>query len=306
MTRQQTVIIIGGPTASGKSGLALSVAQKRNGMVINADSMQIYDGLAILTAQPDAKDKSLVPHRLYGCLAPDDLCSAARFRQFALEEIQHATDMGKLPIIVGGTGFYLNTLMEGLSPIPEIPANVRARLITLQGEIGTAGLFEMLQAADPETASRIDGANTQRVIRALEVLEHTGTPLSHWQDMPREAAPEHLQFITVTLIPPREALYARCDSRFDIMLEQGAVEEALEFKSRPYAQSPLNKALGYPELCDYIDGKISLDEARIEAQQSTRRYAKRQTTWFSNQLAPDLALQSAAEEDRLLELIPSA
>lgn len=299
----QTVVIIGGPTASGKSGLALSVALKKNGIVINADSMQIYDGLGILTAQPSRDDMAAAPHRLYACLAPDDICSAARFRRFALQEIEQAANETRLPVIVGGTGFYLNTLMEGLSPIPEIPANVRARLTALQQEIGTAGLFDMLRGQDPETASRIDGANTQRVIRALEVLEHTGKPLSRWQDAPREGAPRHLKFITASLIPPRDILYQRCDSRFDAMLEQGALEQVRDFKRLHPGDSPLNKALGYPELCDYIDGKISLDEARAAAQQSTRRYAKRQTTWFSNQMDADIRLESAGDAEKLLAII---
>ncbi len=293
---RQTVLVIAGPTASGKSGLALDVAGQHNGVIINADSMQVYDGLPLLTAQPSPDDLAKAPHRLYGVLHPNDGCSATRWRDMALAEMEKARLEGKLPILTGGTGFYLKTLMEGISPIPEVPLEIRERLSARQKEIGTSALHAELAKADPETAAKLDPFNSQRVIRAMEVLEHTGTGLSKWQAIPRDKPAAHLHFKLATLLPPREVLYRHCDMRFAKMMENGALEEAEDFLAKiksgaVSSTAPLAKALGFPELAAFIEGKTTREEAIEAAAMSTRRYAKRQVTWFRNQMKADMVLE---------------
>ena len=289
-----TVLIIGGPTASGKSGLALAVAEAFNGTVINADSMQVYNGLPILTAQPGVDDLAQAPHKLYGVLNPADVCSAARWREMALGEIRTTQKENRLPVIVGGTGLYIKTLLEGLSPIPDIPLRFREEAAALQQQLGNPGFHEELAKRDPLTASKLDPLNTQRNVRAFEVLLATGKSLAEWQALPRIGPPEDLRFLTVVLAPPREQLYAACDGRFDKMLAAGALEEAKDFNSRIPQYTSLSKALGYPELLSYINGSITLAEATVQAQQSTRNYAKRQTTWFRHQIKTDIVLDNPA------------
>lgn len=289
---QHTVLVIGGPTASGKSGLALSVARQKNGVIINADSMQMYDGLGILTAQPSTEDLAAAPHRLYATLQPDDICSAARWRDMALDEIDRAIAAGQLPVVVGGTGFYIRTLLNGLSPIPDIAPDIRERLNARQREIGNPAFHAELQKRDPVMAGLLNPYNTQRLVRAMEVLEGTGKSLAEWQALPPPPPPAHLRFVTATLVPPRERLYANCDGRFGIMLKQGALEQVREFMKTATPAMPLAKALGYLELSSHLAGNISLTDAISLSQQSTRNYAKRQTTWFRNQMVPDVALDA--------------
>lgn len=297
MTR---VLVIGGPTASGKSGLAVDLAVTMNGVVINGDSMQVYDGLPLLAAQPDADDLAAAPHKLYRCLAPDQPCSAARWRDMALREIAAAHAAGKLPIVVGGTGFYLKTLMKGISPIPDIPADVRADLNAQLAAMGNQAFHAWLAEKDPVMASRLAPGNSQRLVRAMEVLTHTGKSLAAWQEGAPEGTPDHLDFFFITLLPPRDALYAQCNKRFDMMMDAGALAEAAAFtKAYPTQDAgavPLKKALGYPELAAYQRGDMSLEEAKIKATQSTRHYAKRQMTWFRNQLPADMMLTSNAAQ----------
>ena len=218
---KKPVLIIGGPTASGKSGLALAVAEALNGTVINADSMQIYQGLPILTAQPSQADCAKVPHKLYATLPPTEVCSAARWRDLALAEIRTAQKENKLPVITGGTGFYLRTLLLGISPIPDIPASFRAEAAALQKELGNPRFHEELAKRDPLTAAKLDPFNTQRLVRAWEVFHATGKSLAAWQSAPRTGTPEDLRFLTVTLQPPRDLLYAACNGRFHSHTEDG-------------------------------------------------------------------------------------
>jgi tRNA dimethylallyltransferase len=284
----RTVLIIGGPTASGKSALAIDIAEKISGIVINADSMQLYRGLPLLTAQPSEEEKRRVPHTLYGVLPPDGAASAARWRAAALGEIEKAHAAGKIPVIVGGTGLYINALLKGLSPIPEVPENFRKNAIARQRELGNPAFHEELKKRDPATAARLDPMNTQRNVRAWEVLEATGRPLAEWQALPPVPPPAHLRFVTAVLSPPREELYRRCDARFGLMLEAGALEEVKAFV---HDKSPLTRALGYAELAAHLKGEMRLDDAIAAASQSTRNYAKRQATWFRHQMAPDLILE---------------
>ncbi|MBP2231353.1 tRNA dimethylallyltransferase [Azospirillum agricola] len=288
MSELTDVVVIGGPTASGKSGLALAVAERFGGTVINADSMQLYAELDVVTARPPADDLARAPHRLYGVLPASERGSAARWRILALEEIAAARAAGRLPVVVGGTGLYLRALMQGLSEVPPIPDAVRAaahaRLAALGGEAFRAELV----ARDPDSA-RLNPGDTTRLTRAWEVLEATGHSLTHWQTRTGQGAPEGLRFAVVVLDPPREELYALCDRRFLLMMEQGALEEvrALDRLAREQGLAPdlpVLKALGVPELRRHLRGEVTLEDAIALAQQSTRRYAKRQVTWFRHQL----------------------
>lgn len=282
------ISIIGGPTASGKSAKALELAQARGGAVINCDSMQIYDGLPLLTAQPSAADREAAPHYLYGALHPNEMCSAGRWQRMAVPLIQQLLDEGIAPIICGGTGLYIKALTEGLSPIPDIPLEVKQRGDALMAEMGVPAFHAMLEARDPLIAGRFHENHSARLLRAWEVLEHTGRSLASWQQEPRQGAPDGWEFEFEFVMPDRAVLYDRCNRRFEMMLEQGAVQEAEDFAAQIEAghvdgHCLLTKALGYKALLSYARGDIDLDTAKAQAQQETRRYAKRQMTWFRNQ-----------------------
>ena len=226
-----TVFVIAGPTASGKSGLALALAERlavqgRGGVVINADSMQVYRGLEILTAQPGQDAFARAPHVLYGILDPADPCSAGRWRAMALAEIARARAAGKTAIVVGGTGLYLRALMEGIAPMPDIPEDVRARVRAHLAEIGKAAFHAELAGRDPDAGRAIRASDSQRMMRAFEVLEATGRPLSYWQALPPAGPPAGLAFRTVLLDPPRAELYAAIEARLDRMVAAGALDEA--------------------------------------------------------------------------------
>jgi tRNA dimethylallyltransferase len=283
---ETTVIVVGGPTASGKSALALDLAEEFGGTVINADSMQIYRELSVLTARPSGADEARAPHRLYGALPGSERCSAARWQSMALKEIRTAHASGRVPIVVGGTGLYLRALMEGLADIPTVPADIRAWSRDLQAAIGSPGLHALLAERDPETAARLKPGDTQRLLRAMEVLEATGRSITAWQSDPSAGPPSGLRFLPIVVDPPREVLYAACNGRFDRMIELGALDEvrALMALDLP-VDLPVMKALGVPELSSYLRGETDLPAAAAIARQSTRRYAKRQGTWFRHQLA---------------------
>ncbi|MBP2292111.1 tRNA (adenosine(37)-N6)-dimethylallyltransferase MiaA [Azospirillum rugosum] len=281
---KRDVVVIGGPTASGKSGMALDIAEALGGTVINADSMQLYADLDVLTARPGPADLARVPHRLYGVLPASERGSAARWRDMALAEIAAAHAADRLPVVVGGTGLYLRSLMEGLSAVPAIPEEVRRAAHARLRELGGEAFRAELVARDPASA-KLNAGDTTRLTRAWEVLEATGHPLSHWQTRTAEGAPEGLAFTVLVLDPPRDALYANCDRRFVVMMGQGALEEVRRLDAQALDPDlPAMKALGVPELRRYLQNELSLDEAIALAQQSTRRYAKRQVTWFRHQL----------------------
>ena len=277
-------IVIAGPTASGKSGLALAAAQQFGGWVINADSMQVYDVLRILTARPGTDDEAKAPHRLYGVLSPHEICSAARWRDMAATEMQNAWDAGAIPIIVGGTGLYLRALTQGLSPIPDIPAAIRDHARSMLAERGNAEFHRLLAQRDPEMAARLDPGNSQRLSRAWEVIEATGLSLAHWQRQPNQGAVQ-AHWLTLVLDPPREILNASCDRRFRHMVAAGAVDEAQAMADLNLpADCPASRALGLPDLIAHLNGTLSLDQAIAAGSQSTRAYAKRQGTWFRHQI----------------------
>ncbi|MDD4616631.1 MAG: tRNA (adenosine(37)-N6)-dimethylallyltransferase MiaA [Alphaproteobacteria bacterium] len=281
---QASIILIGGPTASGKSALALRLARERNGNVINADAMQVYAGLPILTAQPSVEDKAKAPHLLYEVTDPAEASSAGKWLSLAQAAIAQSRAEGRMPILVGGTGLYFEALLGGLADIPEIPESVRTEAIRLYETMGEEAFREALSARDSESAHRIARNDRQRLVRAYEVLAHTGKTLGEWhakdsgfrlQDS--EIVERHL------LLPDREELYASCDRRFEQMIERGAVEEVKRLMERKLSPAlPAMKILGVRELASYLRGEVSIDEAVAKAQQMTRNYAKRQMTWFRN------------------------
>ena len=298
------VIVVAGPTASGKSAAAVAVSQTFGGVVINADSMQIYRDLSILTARPRANEMAGAPHRLFGVLDASDPCSAARWRDLALAEIRAVLGEGRLPVLCGGTGFSIRSLMEGLAEIPDVPPHVREETIALHRALGGAGLRQELAEVDPETAARLADGDTQRLIRAWEVWAATGTPLSVWQSQPA-VPPADLRFYVIVLAPEREALYAACDRRFDLMMEAGAMEEIDRLDALALDPSlPAMKAVGVPQLLAARRGEMSLEEAVDAAKRETRRYAKRQTTWLRHQLAADLILEAQYSESLNDKIFP--
>lgn len=281
MTRP--VIIIAGPTASGKSALALDIAKALDGCVINADSMQVYRDLAILTARPDAEALGQAPHRLYGVLDGAELCTAARWAEMALREIAAAQEQGMLPILVGGTGMYLRVLVEGIAPVPEIPEEIRAATRALHGQIGGAAFHALLAGLDPVMAARLRPSDAQRLMRAHEVVTATGRSLAAWQEEGRRQ--RRVEPLAFTLLPPRDDLYAACDGRFARMVETGALTEIAALAARDLPPDrPIMKALGVPELLRHHAGALDLETAIKLGQQATRNYAKRQTTWFRHQM----------------------
>lgn len=281
--------IVAGPTASGKSANAMALAAAHNGVIINCDSQQIYDGLPILSAQPGDEDKAAAPHRLYAALHPNDVCSAGNWREMVEPVIEEVIAKGQTPIICGGTGLYIKALMEGLSPMPDIPETVRKRVVARFEKVGPQIFYNELKSRDPIMAERFHVNHKARIIRAMEVLEATGKSLAEWQKLPRTPPPAHWQFALHKILPERETLYARCNQRFVWMLENGALEEVEAFDARLQSGEikpgvPLTKALGFKELRAYLNREITKDEAIQAAQTATRHYAKRQTTWFNNQL----------------------
>lgn len=283
------VIVIAGPTASGKSGLALAIAERLEAVVINGDAIQVYRDLRLLTARPSDGDERRAPHRLYGMLDASETCSAGRWQALALAEIDAAIAAGKRAVVVGGTGFYLRALIEGIAPIPDIPADIRAAVRARYAEIGGAEFYAELGARDPVMTARLQPADGQRLMRAWEVIEATGRSLAQWQEEPVEAPA--LDFTMIVLSPPREEIYAACDTRLIDMVAGGALDEVAALMRRAESErldpgQPVLKAVGYAELAAHLSGKSTLDEALAAAQQQTRRYAKRQMTWFRHQL-PD-------------------
>ncbi|MCB9979382.1 MAG: tRNA (adenosine(37)-N6)-dimethylallyltransferase MiaA [Rhodospirillales bacterium] len=283
------VYVIAGPTASGKSSRAVELALRIDGVLINADSIQLYDALPLLTAAPAEDDKARVGHRLYGVLASDAACSARKWSEMALSEIASVRAQGRVPLLVGGTGFYLKALIEGFSPIPDIPQEVRAGAVDLQARLGNPAFHAHLAARDPVMGARLHPHDTQRLIRAFEVLDFTGRSLAEWQAEPKTGGASGLDFQYDIILPDRAALYESCDRRFDTMMAAGALEEVADFDKKIKAglfpdDAPPTRALGFRELQAYLRGRMSLTEAITQAKVQTRHYAKRQVTWFRNQM----------------------
>ena len=301
-TARHPVVVVAGPTASGKSGLAVAIAEELDGVVINADSMQVYRDLHIVTARPGAADCARAPHRLYGVLDGADICSAGRWREMAEREIRAALANGRVPVVVGGTGLYLKALMEGFSEVPAVAPEVVSAVEDRVLRRGPEELHTDLAERDPVMAKRLRPSDRQRLVRAVSVLEATGRSLADWQADFVPAAPD-LTFHTVLLMPPRPELYASCDMRFDAMVAAGAVDEVRALLNRGLpASCPVMRAIGVSELSAVIDGRMSMEDAKAKAQQATRNYAKRQCTWFRHQMIADQVLGAQFSESVSLEI----
>ncbi|MEM7544247.1 MAG: tRNA (adenosine(37)-N6)-dimethylallyltransferase MiaA [Pseudomonadota bacterium] len=273
-------LLIAGPTASGKSALALKAAKAAGGIIINADASQIYAGWRALTARPSAAEEAEVPHRLYGHVDPSVRFSVGDWLRDVAALMEKATER---LIFVGGTGLYFKALTEGLVEIPPAPAELRADVAARLADLGREGLAAELSARDPATAAQIDLHNHMRVARALEVLDATGRGLADWHaDTPPPLIRDAERWL---IAPDRGALYQRCDARFDQMIADGALEEARAMLARGLdPMLPAMKAVGAPEFFAHLRGEITLEAAAEQAKQATRNYAKRQMTWMRNQM----------------------
>ncbi|TDI62007.1 MAG: tRNA (adenosine(37)-N6)-dimethylallyltransferase MiaA [Alphaproteobacteria bacterium] len=282
------VILIAGPTASGKSALSLYLAERFDGEIINADSMQVYDCLQVLTARPSQDEMAGIPHHLYGVIPPADAYSVAYWARDAVACIDDVLQRGKSAILVGGTGLYFKALVEGLSAVPEIGPTIRKAVRGLIASSGVLAVYDQLTAEDPVMAARLDPADRQRISRALEVIRSTGRSLADWQSdekQPALLALDHdIDLFKIILLPDRDWLYARCDLRFTLMLDQGALEE-VKAMSGLDPQLPAMRALGVMQLAAYLADEMTREEAIEKAQTATRQYAKRQMTWFRNQFS---------------------
>ncbi len=272
--------LIAGPTASGKTALALHLAKSRDAVIINADSAQVYADLPILSAQPTPEEQASVSHRLFGYLDGRNACSAARWAADAKPAIAAAHGNGKLPILVGGTGLYLRTLLDGIAPIPEVDPDLRANIRAMK----VTDAYAALTAKDPQAAAALAPADSSRITRALEVIVSTGRSIADWRKDKVGGISPGISVHPLILLPPRDWLYARCDARFDAMMTDGAVEEVEALLSRGLpTDAPIMRAIGVPEISAMLSGKISRDEAITLGKIATRQYAKRQFTWFRNQ-----------------------
>ena len=278
------VALIAGPTASGKSALALGLAEADGGAVINSDSAQVYRDLPILSAAPSAEDRARAEHLLYGVLDGSRPCSAADWAEMAKVEIARLHSEDRLPVLVGGTGLYLRTLLDGIAPVPEIDPGIRA-------EVRAASVAENLAALaplDPVAAATLNPGDTTRIARALEVVWSTGKTLGAWQADRKGGIGDRIDLKALVLIPPRPWLYERCDRRFRQMVEQGALAEVEALLSRGLDPDlPVMRVIGVSELGSHLRGELSLEEAIAAGTQATRRYAKRQYTWFAHQPPPE-------------------
>lgn len=277
--------LIAGPTASGKSALAVALAKAlaeagRKAVVVNADASQVYRDLAILSARPTEEEMEGVPHRLFGHVDGAEAHNAARWSDEARGALSHAHDAGMVPVLVGGTGLYLRTLLFGIAPVPEIAPAVREAVRALP----VAEAYAALREADPDAAARLNAADTTRVARALEVVRSTGRHLSQWQEDREGGIADDIALTPLVLLPPRDWLRERCDLRLVRMFDAGAIEEAQALLARHLDPDlPVMRAIGVPQIAALIRGEMSHAEALDAAQAATRQYAKRQYTWFRHQ-----------------------
>ncbi len=292
MSDHSKVLVVAGPTASGKSDLAVDVAENFGGVVINADSMQIYEGLDVLTAAPSNAARRRAPHKLYGIRDPAMPCSAGEWADLATREIHISQGEGLLPIVVGGTGLYLRTLMTGIAKMPAISSKIRNDVRERLVRSGSKAMHAELTSIDPSSAARIEPSDSQRLARALEIYEETGRTLTEWQ-LNGSEKDNGFDFSTILLEPARDLLYSTCDARFQNMLQSGALEEIQALVQRNLDPNlPTMKALGVPHLIRHLAGEITFEEACKAGQQATRNYVKRQGTWFRNQFIAGLRVES--------------
>ncbi|HYF22156.1 MAG TPA: tRNA (adenosine(37)-N6)-dimethylallyltransferase MiaA [Caulobacteraceae bacterium] len=283
MGDERRVRLIAGPTASGKSALALRLSRDLDGVIVNADSMQLYRDLRVLTARPSPEEEAQAPHRLYGVADAADVWSVGRWLRAATEVLAEIQAQGRTAIVVGGTGLYFRALTRGLAEVPPVPPAVRTQIAALYDRLGEDAFRARLTEVDPEAAARISPGDRQRLARALEVHAATGRALSDWQAGGTPLlSPDAYEAVVVE--PSRDELYRRCDARLDAMVAAGALDEVRALVARGLDPAlPAMKAVGLRELAATVRGELSLADAVEAAKRETRRYAKRQLTWFRNQ-----------------------
>ncbi len=287
---RKTVHIIIGATASGKSRYALEYAQKISGEIINADSMQIYKEFPILSAQPPKEDKEKIPHHLYGFLDIKNDFNVQKWINLSTEIIKDCWARNVTPIFVGGTGFYIQSLINGLSPIPEIPESTRQKIKQRLNQEGADVLYAELKTKDPKLADKLKPNDSQRICRALEVFDHTKRPLSYWQTLPKEKVID-AKFKVIDITKDRKELYKIINARVHDIIKSGALDEVKAVHEKyldiTYAGQ---RILGYAEIRNYLTGVWTLEQAIEKLQQHTRNYAKRQMTWFRHQIVADISV----------------
>lgn len=288
LSQPPSVTLIAGPTASGKSALALAIARETGAVIINADSQQLYADLRVLTARPSREEEAQAEHRLYGVADAAEAWSAGRWSRAALAVLEELARAGRRAILVGGTGLYFTALTKGLAAIPDVPQDVRTAVEADYLHLGEAAFRARLARADPKAAQAIERGDRQRLVRAMSVQVATGRPLSAWKaDTAPLLAPG--SWSGMVMEPDRPTLYARCDARVDRMIREGAVEEVRALVARGLdADLPAMKAVGVRELTAWLAGDMTPEQATDALKQTTRNYAKRQLTWFRNQ-TPDWA-----------------
>jgi tRNA dimethylallyltransferase len=276
--------LIAGPTASGKSALALALAERTGGVVVNADSAQVYADLRIISARPSPAEEMRAPHRLYGTRDAALPCSAADWAQDAKREIARARSAGRLPILAGGTGLYIRTLLDGIAPVPEIDPAVREAVRSFS----VAHNYASLAREDPAAAARLRPSDSTRVARALEVVRSTGRPLAEWQKDRTGGIGGEVELVPLVLLPPRDWLNERCDRRFEAMMSDEGLEEVRALLDRRLnPMLPAMRAIGVREIAAFLRGDTGRAEALAAGQTATRQYARRQYTWFSRQPPAD-------------------
>jgi tRNA dimethylallyltransferase len=273
-------VLIAGPTASGKSDLAMALTKMTPSMIINADASQVYRDLRIVSARPSVDDEALVPHRLFGHIDGAQACSAADWADEAKAAIAEALTAQRLPILVGGTGLYMRTLLDGIAPVPEIDPDIRAEVRRLDVSLA----YEALSREDAEATARLAPGDRARIARALEVVRSTGRSLKDWQAHSLGGIGDQVEIVPLILLPPRAWLYTRCDARFAMMLEYGGITEVKALLARRLDPTlPVMRAIGVREIAAILDDPASAKTQTALAQIATRQYAKRQFTWFRNQ-----------------------
>lgn len=292
---RRPAVVVFGPTAAGKTGLAIELCRALGGEVVNADSRQVYRHMPIITAMPTAEEQAAVPHHLFEILEPTEPFSVADWLTRARAAAEGIWARGKTPFFVGGTGFYMDVLQHGISPIPTPPADQVAAIDARYDAEGPAILHAELRFLDPESAARLPAGDRQRVVRALAVAHATGTPLSAWQQLPKERA-FTADFMPLLLLPARETLYRRIIARFGAMLEEGLMAEIENILAQgwPY-ELPALKSIGIPAYAAWKRGVLTLNEAHEKTLQHMRNYAKRQTTWARHQYQAEHTLAAASD-----------
>ena len=296
MTSALPYIMIAGPTASGKSQLAIDLARRFGGAVINADSMQLYADLTVLTARPQPQEMQDIPHHLFGICDAAHRASVAEWLGLAATAIANVRAAGQLPIIVGGTGMYLQAGLRGIAPVPDVPADLHQHCIDLYRELGGAKFRDALAGYDADIAARLVDGDSQRLVRAMGVAMATDRPLSWWQQQPHKGALLG-SVVTIAMMPPRPTLYDRINQRFDHMLMHGAVDEVARLMARQLDPGlPLMKALGVAPIAAFLQGDITKDDAAFIAKRDSRRYAKRQMTWIRNNFNAQITVEKKYSE----------